>query len=404
MARSVLGFLLVATLVFAAARSFRLAIAEFAFSAAGHDAATLAASVEPGRALYRVQLAEFEDRAGTDSRPLWREAASLAPDDDAVWIRLGLLEESAGRFGDAETALLEAARRSRKFPPRWTLANFYYRRQDPDPFWRWMREALEISYGDRTPLFRLCWDMTPDPGVIFDRAISPTRPVQLAWLRFLLGRGESVEAARLARTLSETATEPEASLFLGVTDTLLGGDMYAEALAVWNSLCLRGVIPASIIDPKQDAVITNPDFSRPTLARGFDWRIQNVDGVFVTEAPGSWTVSLTGTQPERSNILSQFVPLVPGLRYRFSAEYRFRPSTARGLPASGLRWMVRAAGGRLLGESPALAQGELAAAEFDFSVPDDVSGARVVLEYERPAGSVRAEGSLLLERVRLAII
>ena len=62
----------------------------------------------------------------------------------------------AAIIAGAERWLLDAARVDRQYEPRWTLANFYFRQQKMDDFWKWMRAALEVSYGDRVAAFDLC--------------------------------------------------------------------------------------------------------------------------------------------------------------------------------------------------------------------------------------------------------
>ena len=76
-----------------------------------------------------------------------------------------------GDLRNAESHLLRAARASRQFAPRWELANYYVRRGDAVPFWPWARESLAIGYGDLSPVFRLCWNMSPDAVDIW-RALS----------------------------------------------------------------------------------------------------------------------------------------------------------------------------------------------------------------------------------------
>jgi len=393
---------LAALLVFAAIQAIGLARADFLFSSGEREAVERAAAMEPDNARYRVWLAELLERAGEDPRPMLREAATLKPDDDAILIRLGLREEAAGRLEQAEALLLDAARVSQKYEPRWTLANFYFRRGNREQFWRWAREALGSSYGDRTPLFRLSWEVAGDPATILREAIPDQRPVRLAWLRFLIGQRRFPEVAALAGDLAAGATEQELNPLLGVTDALLGAGDYTGALNVWNLLCARQLISAAGIDPVADNVVTNGDFARPTLARGFAWRIPRIEGVFVTQALGTWSISLTGGQPERREIMSQPVPLEPGMLYRFTCRYRTRPSGPATVAASsGLRWRLRAAGGRLLGESEALAYEGAGESIFEFQAPEGVRGARLVLDHQRASGSMRMEGSLELEEVRL---
>src|SRR6185437_12999593 len=89
-----------------------------------------------------------------------------------------------------------------QFEPRWTLANFYYRRGNEAEFWKWMRRALEVSYGDRTPAFDLCWRVTPDAKEILARAIPDRHDPLAAYLRYLVAKGRGDQSAPAALRLA----------------------------------------------------------------------------------------------------------------------------------------------------------------------------------------------------------
>ena len=62
--------------------------------------------------------------------------------------------------------------------PRWTLANYYFRRNDAGHFWPWVRQSLlRGERGDLAPIFTLCWAISQDAGSIWDQAIPERRPV-----------------------------------------------------------------------------------------------------------------------------------------------------------------------------------------------------------------------------------
>lgn len=399
---AVVVVLLIAGQFFAAAESIELAWSDHLYSGTEKGDAERAVALKPDNAEYRTWLAELQERSGEDPLPMLRQALALKPDDSGILIRLGLLEEAAGDIQQAEGLLLEAARISRKYQPRWTLANFYFRRGDSEPFWRWAREAFAVSYGDRTPLFRLCWNVAPDSSKILREAIPETRAVRLAWLRFLAGRGQLPDAATLAAELAAGASEQEANQLIRIADVLLHDGHFGEALSVWNRLCLRELIPSKTINPDTSDVVTNGDFARPTMARGFDWRIPQLEGVFVTQSPRCWRIALTGGQPERREIVTQAVPLSPAGLYRFYCRYRSRPAgTASEAARSGLRWRLRIPGVGVLAESEELVLAGDEEMSFEFRVPEDVSGAVLSLYHERSSGSMRMEGSVELEEVRL---
>src|SRR5262245_6924000 len=85
-----------------------------------------------------------------------RTAVEQNPRFSGGWIRLGLESERAEKMEQAEEELLRAARIDRRFLPAWTLANFYFRRDNRSEFWKWAHRAAALTYDDYRPLLRLC--------------------------------------------------------------------------------------------------------------------------------------------------------------------------------------------------------------------------------------------------------
>jgi hypothetical protein len=121
-------------------------------------------------------------------------------------IRLGLAQEVAGEISAAERTLLEAARWDRQYLPAWTLANFYYRRENPDQFWEWAARAAELCYDDSRPLLRLAASLPENkPGEksatgMLERLHGGDR-VTYAYLDFLIGEGRLDAAQEVGRVL-----------------------------------------------------------------------------------------------------------------------------------------------------------------------------------------------------------
>ena len=95
-------------------------------------------------------------------------AVAVNPWDTRSRIELGLLAEAEGDSTTSERYLLQAAETDHLFLPRWTLANYYFRRGDTAQFWRWAKEAADRVYGDAQPVFRLCGRVAED-GKLIDR-------------------------------------------------------------------------------------------------------------------------------------------------------------------------------------------------------------------------------------------
>lgn len=400
--RTIFVIPVISVLLFACGWVVRRAFADHLFFSGNVESVREAARLAPGRSLYRIGLAELLNQAGEDSRPWLRAAAALKPNDASILIRLGLREEMENQFEQAEHYLLRAASVSKKYAPRWTLANFYFRRGRPDEFWRWSREAFLMSYGDRTPLLQLCWSMSPDADTILQRSIPDRRPVRMDFASFLIARQQYSAAEPLLTELAASAREHETSHFLRLADRLLALWRFPAALAVWNSLCRQELVRYSALAPESGSVLTNGSFAEPTIAHGFDWRITSAPGVFVAQmpAPAGWSISLSGDQPEQCEILSQYLPLEAGRDYRLKYRYRSTPAPmAFDNPDTGIRWRVYGAGGSVVAQSDPLARDGGGEESFDFTMPAPGSGARLVLAYNRASGSTRTEGAVTLECV-----
>src|SRR5439155_1177891 len=198
--------------------TLRLAVASQLTSAKSLDAMARAVRLAPGNAQYFAWLAEYREAAGLDPDPALAAAARLNPMDSAVKIRRGLRAEFQNDFAAAEKFLLEAAAVDKLFDPRATLMNFYFRRNRPEPFWRWSREAFAIGYGDLTSLFRLCWRMTADPELIRTRALPADRQVLRKYLRFLVAENHMDAAEPIASQLATVGASEDVSAVLDFID------------------------------------------------------------------------------------------------------------------------------------------------------------------------------------------
>ena len=393
-------FLGLGLLVLGAFRSARLARADAFYRSARIESIRQATLLEPGNALYPAGVAEWVAAREGDPRPDLVRAIGLNPRDPALHIRLGLEQEQRGNSGEAERQLLVAADVSAKFTPRWTLANFYFRAGNEGSFWRWARAALSISYGDRRPLFDLCWKLGADAREILARAVPGRRDVRRDFTADLLRRGEWTAAARLSGALVEDASPAERLFFLGVTDTLLRNSRPVMAFEVWNSLCRRGILPYRPRGPGTPPRLTNTRFEQAPLRHGFDWRFTSTEGLHIAPAPAGLRINLGGDQPENCGVLTQFVVLPPGayrLRCRYSTKTGiFSPPSA----STGLHWRVYY-GRNLLASSPALPLSDRGDVTLEFRVPAGARGGRIALHHLRASGATRMEGTVTLAEVTI---
>ncbi len=130
-----------------------------------------------------------------------RVAVRLNPRLASAWIYLGLDAEADGDLPEAEQDLLRAARVDRQYAPSWTLANFYFRRGDPDKFWPWAERAAALTFDDYRPLLRLADALETSPRTVATR-LAGGAPLLRAYLDLLIGEGRLDSAQEIASLLA----------------------------------------------------------------------------------------------------------------------------------------------------------------------------------------------------------
>jgi tetratricopeptide (TPR) repeat protein len=353
------------------------------------EAMETAIRLEPRDARNYAALATL---GGADRRRNLERAVVASPYNSRAWIALGLDAEIRGDEARAERCLLEAARVDKTYVPRWSLANFYFRRNSRDKFWPWLREAARMSYGDPRPLAALAWNLTEDApeGLA---ALSDRQPVLESYVSLLLDNNRMGPAEMAAGKLLDVAGKEAAAAVLVYSDRFLDAGRPEAALRLWNRLAAARWIPAQPLDPERGPHLTNGDFASEPLSRGFDWRLQAVAGVEMVRQPagGGLRFSFSGGQPEYCMLMLERVPLVPNRSWRLVFEYR-----SEGMPGgTGLRW-------RTIGtEWQAPSSEAWREAGFEFKTPASGMVVPLALAYERAPGTVRTAGSFWLRRVRL---
>ncbi len=344
-----------AALAAAAWSSIRAARADFEFQRRTPESVARAVEIEPGNTEYLQLRALQLDYDGVDSTPLLERAAVLNPMNSAPRIRLGLAAESRGDFASAEKWLLDASQIDRQFEPRWTLANFYFRRGEAEKFWKWIRSALEISYGDRRPAFDLCWRMSNDAEEILRRAFPDRHEVLAGYLSYLIEEKRADAIAPVAMKLA--GDRGYRDLLLGACDALIAAHSSA-AWELWRAIGFGDV-----------------SFESPRTGNGFDWQRIAAPGIVhleIDQPRPMHRITFSGRQPESCELLRRVFKLEPGRRY--TLEWQSQPDL------QGVEWRI------------ADAHAALKDHRVEFTAPSEL--VTLTLVYQRRPGQVRFEGSL----------
>jgi hypothetical protein len=388
-----------AALVLGIVWNARFAVADFLARRHQPESTRLAMRWMPLNGAYPAQLAgEIYALDPALAKSLLQRAVELDRYDASSWIQLGLLSEAGDDLPGAEKALLQAGSVDSTFLPSWSLANFYFRRENPARFWYWAQKAAQMAPGDATPLFRLAWYVSPNEGEIASRLQLKGPPLAGQFVNFLMAQGDAKAVTEAASQL--LTANSEAQTLLGVCDWLIANKRPDLALPLWNGLAARGQIAYSPLGANSTNAVTNGGFVRSPISRGFDWHLSTVDGVssFLNVSPNALGFEFSGDEPDSFLLMDQTARVEARKGYALAVDY----ATTGIAPGSGLEWLVTDdRSGAVLTRTGSLSAEQGGKAYACFAAPDGAAFVRLSLLYQRQPGTVRVEGKLALKEVRL---
>jgi hypothetical protein len=404
-ARRIVSLLTLCVLMVWAWYSVLLARADGSYRDNNLTALRNAVRLVPANAAYHAILAEHLEAAGANPDDELEIATDLSPYESRYWIRRGFRAELEQNFPESERYLLRAFQVDRGFDPRWALMNYYFRRGRLPQFWKSTREALDISYGNLSPIFRLCLAASDDPAVI-RQALPPRHDILSAFFAYLTAHGNVESASSIAQELASTAQPDDVRVLVDYCGQELVHHNGGSSLTVWNAMCDRRLIPFSKLSPAIGQIVTNGDFSAVPLQMAYDWKYGTEAGIAVSPmdtAPGV-SIDVSGKQRDSVTLISQEIPLIPGKQYTINYDYRL----VGGQGDSGLHWAIRTArpdaGANPDARDESIANSSvLIGQDWNNGSLTFASGQRdsasLVLEYRRTLGTIRWNGTAQIRRV-----
>jgi hypothetical protein len=339
-----------------------------------------------------MRLAQLDEQ---NSRALLEAALLHNPYNAQANIELGLSFEADGDYGHAEQLLLKAFNVDRTFLPRWTLANFYFRRDNMPKFWEWAKKSAEMPSDDVAPLFELCWRASPDANRITSTILNNSQNLTLIrqYIVFLRNKNQLSAAGSLsARLVQYGDPETDSSGMLELVNKLIESNHTTEAEGLWSALIQKHWVTAESTPPD------NPDFARDPLPVRFDWSLASSQELRAAPGPTGLHVEFSGGQPEICTVAEQAVVLKPG---KYTVEFAYRTTDIA--PGSGVHWeMVDPKSNTAIATSPDMSSEPTQQSTFSFSVAPDSPLLYLRLAYHRPAGTERTSGTLIVQSIDIA--
>jgi tetratricopeptide (TPR) repeat protein len=353
---------------------------------------------------FRLGVAQSKQGASESAEHSLRQAAALAPSDSSSRIALGLELERVGRPDDAERALLEAAEVDAGFGVRWTLANFYLRRDDWEAVWQWIHAAILADPTQLPVAAALGWRASADPTAILDKAIPDQPDTNRGYFAYLLDLGQLSATLQAWPRFSATLTSSETAIATQYIDRLINARLIDEATVAWNLLCDKVLLPHAPLGTARDRFLTNPYFLTAPSSLGFDWHTGDNRGIAWSRLPssesrGAIEFRLSGAQESGISLLSQIMPAAPG---EYLLEFEF---ATQGMPTrTGVGWIVRDAYSAevLKGfEDLNNAEGFWDSSRVNYTVPEGTRAVILELYYRSGDVGVIRRGAVQLRNVEL---
>ncbi|MGA2086718.1 MAG: hypothetical protein ABSG60_14500 [Terracidiphilus sp.] len=369
--------------------SWEFACADYLFQKDTEESVRSAIRLAPDNWEYYMRLAQF-DRG--HARELLATSLRLDRYNAQADIELGLQYEAEGDFGHAEKLLLDAYEVDHTYLPRWSLANYYFRRDNIPAFWAWARSAAEMPADDIGPLFELCWRASPDPERITGAILNEKPELIRQYLGFLLAKDQLLAVADVVpRLVRNGEPETDRPLLFSVVNRLVAVNDAAEANALWHLLIEQHWVVADTTVPN------NAGFAREPLPVSFDWSLPEYPGLHSWPGPSGLETEFTGSQPEDCTVAEQAVALTPG---NYTMAYAYRTSDIP--PATGIRWqIIDAKSNAVLADSTDLSSDELQHSVLAFSIPPGTPLLRLRLAYRRALGTPRISGTLVVRSTQI---
>jgi hypothetical protein len=364
--------------------SWKIARADYLFQKDTEDSVRAAIRLVPDGWEYYMRLAQFDRE---HARDLLDTAVHLDPYNAEADIELGLQYEAEGNLELAEKSLLAAFDVDHTYLPRWSLANYYFRRDNLPAFWTWARSAATVPSDDVGPLFELCWRVSADPAIITAAILNDRPELIRQYVGFLLAKDQlravADVASRLLRFGDEGSDRP---LLFSVIDRLVNANDAESSNALWHSLIREKWVVADSSAPN------NATFARVSLPVSFDWSEPEYPGLHSWPGASGLETEFTGSQPEECVVAEQAVVLKPG---KYKLDYAYRTSDIP--PGTGIRWqVVDAKSNTTLADSTDLSSDTTQSSSLQFSVPPGDALVRLSLGYHRALGTPRISGSLVV--------
>ena len=288
--------------------------------------------MEPGNAshyhrLARLRQANFLGGELEESIRLYRRAVRLNPASARYWMDLA---GAYGQSADQESARQAFERAKASYPisaqVAWAYGNFLLRQGELGPGFAEIRRALRVNRRLARVALSICWRALPDVERIWDEVLPRDQGFYLTGLSYFVAQEELDPALSAWERFIGLGERVELNHSFPLLEALFRQGRIREAERVWKQ-ALRGA--DKLEPPEGGGLVWNGGFEQEPVNGGFGWRQRpaagaafDFDSTHFHSGSRSLRIVFDGTANNDFNHWLQYLPVMPGTRYRFRAFLR----------------------------------------------------------------------------------
>jgi len=318
----------------AAQFGFSRLLARYALVAKSIPAAAEAVSLTPSDAdAHRALAVSFRNvQMFQEASKEFEIAASLRPNDDYVWLELGMLRDELNDSEGALSAFDQAVTQAPYYAhTRWQRANLRLRMGRYDEAFAELREAAKSNRTFLPSLIDLAWGLSRQDAKLTEQLAGIDSPdSRVAFTRFLASKGKGKETReQFAQAAQFFSVEQKRELLRA----LLEVHAYRDAFGIWKGSGELSNNDLQIHDGGFEGTISLSEV-------GFGWNISrqlskveaSQDTSDKDSGDKSLRIAFDGDSPTAAVVVSQTIIVKPQTRYRISFAVKAKDIISGGLP------------------------------------------------------------------------
>jgi hypothetical protein len=276
-----------------------------------------AVALLPQNAQFHARLAELDPGRSSEID----RALVLNPRNASWWIMRSVRREEAGDLPGAEASLRSAVNIARYYVPLWSLTAFYYREGNTAGFIHSANDTLSVGTGDPRSVFQMAARLGLPAHVVQNQILPAQADILMAYLKHALETGDWLSATETGIHLAAVGSKDDTPALLTASERLFLSGNLNEAVIVRNSAVSAHWISMTRMNPASGVSLNDGTFAQPRIYLGFDWKAPAE--VAVAFSPGRYAkLAFNGEEPEQCDLLSQYLPVLPGRHYKLITRYR----------------------------------------------------------------------------------